>query len=208
MPQLFTSTGKLIKGVEYNGIVPRGNSIIFTDNKCKISVNRGLFVPIPAWQTVVIHPDYTYMVDKDEHIITTHEVVEGSLSVFYAHQCPTSLTLSKNTESGHICQVDSGYKDTTKGTIQARATIKNPNNSHSAVKFKIYVAGNLEHEAVTVASKKSTVVLGVSVEVEDIASTTVLKNKEIHFTLEVDHNNLTTVVDPLPQLIQIERRNT
>ena len=196
MKVLIVGSADIKKGVEYSGIVPRGNAFMMTE-KVRISVNRAPFAYLPVFTDIYTLTDFTYSSEKDTSILFTR-IVEDNFTILYTNSCPSNVILLADTESNSICEVTVG-DDTLTVNITIGAYIDHGNNQD--ITMRIYAGATLL-DTVTKSyrrNKKDNFVHTFAIASQIDADTVV------SFTLEADGSDAEVFGLEQSSIIQIEK---
>jgi len=197
MSILKVGSKKVLKGVEYTGLVPYGNAIRATE-VLGLSINRTPFANTVVGEDILTLSAFTYTFEADT-IIWLTRVVQDDLHIVWHNACPSTVDLVQGVESATICSVTIA-EDTAIGTVQCSANLFNDQNADENCTFKIYDDGVEIYSEAKIVVKKST----VNIAIEHTITSTITSASVITFTLTAD-KDMIVEGGVLPSQIQVER---
>jgi len=196
---LYVGSKKLLKGVEYSGLIPLGNAFELTED-VSVSINRSPKAQFREGARIFSHSSFTYSFDADTIVLFSREA-EPNLSIIWNSRCPQSLVLVQNVESGTVCSVQA-LETTTDGYIEASCYVGNTKTSSADYIIKIYVNSVLvETSAPIVVLKKSE----HNIYLKHVLATPLQINDDATFTVEVNKSNNSILGGQNASQIQITR---
>ena len=208
---LFTGSVSASAGIEYVNLSGTGNSLVPTED-IMVSINRGPYAKVPAYQPFLVASTFTYNFQKDTVFLMGNYIIPD-LYVTNESSSPADVGLNKNTETAAIVTT-SDPKEITKGDLGMLAYLYNDNgNKDVDVVLRVYgsVQG-LMHEAAPLNIPKNTLGINIVANIEITSANPIGADEDVWFTLEADEGdgNVTKVAvkgSNTPSQIRLVRKN-